>query len=203
MSDLVLDEATHTYRWKGDVVPGLTRMLSDMNNFQFVTPEHLAFKAELGKQVHLACHFEDTGGVKEESLDERVIPYVLAYRKFRKLHGSSIIMSEHPQYHHTLRFACTIDRVIRRNGRPMILELKTTAEHYPTAKLQTAGQVLAYNSNHLLPAEWALDRGSILLSDNGTFDLEMHTDQDDYAAFTACLTRYRWLLKHKLIKDTK
>ena len=56
---LTVDEASHTYRFGGALVPGVTCILRPLANFAGIPPDVLEAKANLGRRVHFACQLDD------------------------------------------------------------------------------------------------------------------------------------------------
>ena len=59
MSVLTFDEASHTYRIDGQVVPGVTSVLKPLTDYSMVPPADLQAAADFGKAVHRACELDD------------------------------------------------------------------------------------------------------------------------------------------------
>ena len=76
------DEATHTYRDKGVLVPGVTSILSPLSDFSFVNPDVLEAASAFGTAVHLACELWDNGQLDEDALDPALVPYLAGWKQF-------------------------------------------------------------------------------------------------------------------------
>ena len=110
MSDLTFDEATHTYRIHGKVVPGVTTILKPLTDFSFVKPEALEAASLFGTAVHKACELDDLDFLDEEALDPALAPYLQAWRKFSTDYRAAWTAIEERVYSPTHDYAGTLDR---------------------------------------------------------------------------------------------
>lgn len=156
-----------------------------------MAPGVLAHAAERGQAVHEACWFLDQDDLDEESLDEEIVPYVEAYRRFLREANVEIVEIEQPRMTRlgSTWFAGRPDRVVRikRRGRwsdPSPLDLKATVEMAPAVGLQVAGYgLLMQQPAKALPSP----RTRLLalqLQHDGTFRLH------DFTASAARLTNH-------------
>ena len=193
---LTFDPASHTYRWKGELVPNLTRILEPLVDYSKVDPDILAYKSELGSAVHLATALDDRRQLDEEGLDERVAPYLAAWRKFRRETEFIPITIEEPCYSVQHGYATTPDRagvfpraLVDGTGLAM-LEIKTTAELHPVVGLQLAGQQAAHAHND--PDFREAWRYAVQLRPDGTYRMKIYGDRGDFSTFLSQLNVFRW-----------
>ncbi len=183
---LTFDEASHTYRFRGMVVPGVTSVLSPLSDFSRINPEVLAAKADLGKRVHMACEFDDDGDLDEGSVEEDVGPYLTAYRRFKSENGVLVLLNEHQVFDAGLMYAGTLDRVMVLNRSRWLVDLKTCFTTPRSAGPQTAAYLRALNDPTVAR------RAALRLKPDGTYAFEPLTAPDDWAIFMACLTLHRF-----------
>jgi hypothetical protein len=62
-----------------------------------------------GSMVHLATHYDDIGELDEESLDPVIVPYLEAWRKFKRESGFVVEQSEVPMMSTVYKYAGTPD----------------------------------------------------------------------------------------------
>jgi hypothetical protein len=191
MPNLEFDEATHTYllyenevdRLSGRKLVSVTQVLPD--DKRRVDPWYL----ERGRLIHLATALFDHDELDEDSIDERIKPYLDAYVKFKKETGFEPKHIELPLYHPKYYYAGTIDRIGLLNNSQDLIDLKTGGK----AKADEL-QLAAY---------WELCRASYIkirrvfdlyLHENGTYSLTPPETQPKLLlpVFLASLTVARW-----------
>src|SRR5258708_39564338 len=72
------EEATHTYRENGMVVPGVTRVIdhAGLTSFENVREDILERRSKLGTIVHRCAHFFDEGDLDWTTVAEEARGYV-------------------------------------------------------------------------------------------------------------------------------
>lgn len=196
MTGLTFDEATHTYRFGGNVVPGVTSVLAPLTNFDRVPPHVLAAAADFGKAVHRACELDDLGELDESTLDPALAPYLQAWRQFSADHEVQWLQIEQPTYNATMRYAGTPDRVGNVNGKATVVDIKSTAQLYPSVGPQLA----AYAQALQLPYA---DRLAVQLKSDGTYVAKPYTDPTDWPVFASLLTLRNWCAHHSITPNFK
>jgi hypothetical protein len=102
-------EEGHWYALDGQVLPSVTTILKAEG---FIDSRWFdEWSREKGSMVHLATHYDDMGELDEESLDPVIIPYVEAWRRFKKESGFDVSSSEVPMASKTYRFAGKPDTI--------------------------------------------------------------------------------------------
>lgn len=187
---LTFDEASHTYRHGGKVVPGVTSILRPLVDFSGIRREVLEAKADLGRRVHLACQLHDEDDLDESSVQEDVAPYLQAYRQFLTETGAEIVMNEARVFSGIYGYAGTLDRVLRIPQGHFLVDLKTCIATPSTTGPQTAAYLRALSDTNVTR------RAALRLRPDGTYRLDELTDPNDWATFLACLTVHRHLEKH-------
>jgi len=182
--DLQFDPATHTYQWRGKVVPSVTQVLKDTGLIDdaWYTPE----SARRGQAVHVATELDDRGELDESTVHEKVMPYLLAWRKFRAETGFTPVLIEQWVYNQSAQYAGTVDRVGSLCGQEVILDIKTG-----TAQPWHAWQLAAYQ--YCFDGFRKYLRRCVYLKDDGTYKIELFKPENmaaDYQIFQ--YARFTW-----------
>lgn len=132
---LTFDEATHTYRLDGRVVPSVTQVIGS------VLPGWQAdeWYLQRGRALHHACALLDRGVLNWDSVAPEIIGRVRAWQRFVADSRAIIMGIETPHADSVYRFAGTIDRILFVDGveLPVICDLKSTIE--PQVRVQLGG----------------------------------------------------------------
>jgi hypothetical protein len=196
---------THTYYADGDIVPSVTQVLSPLVDYSMVPDFMLNYAADRGTQAHYACELFDGNDLEEETLDERLVPYLSAWKAFRRDSGFQIEANEQRLWNPRHRYAGTVDRVGILNGRRVVLELKTTSQLMPATAVQCSAYMWAFNESRPKP-EQARGCVAVHLRPDGSYRLMVYSNpREHFAAFLAL--RYpeqpgseqvleMWKLKH-------
>lgn len=196
MSGLTFDEASHTYQFAGQVVPGVTSILSPLTDFSRVPPAVLEAASNFGKAVHRACELDDLGELDEEALDPALKPYLDGWRKFSAEHAVKWEQIEQPVYHATMRYAGTPDRFGLVNGVRTVVDIKSTAQLYPGV-----GPQLAAYANAIM--EPFAIRIAVQLKADGTYVAKPYKDPTDWPVFASLLTLRTWCKQHSITPNFK
>lgn len=190
MTTLSFDEATHTYRWDGVVVPSVTTILRilDDSALSRVSPDVLAAAAGRGTAVHKATELDDEGTLDESSVDPAIAPYLEAWRRYRADTGLEPIAVEQRVYHNQHRYAGTFDRVAMLDGQRVIVDIKSGTA-WPSHGPQTAAYAYAWERMHGKKID---GRIVVYLASDGQYRADRHGNQNDWATFVAALTIYRF-----------
>jgi hypothetical protein len=191
MNGLNFDEGTHTYRFDGNVVPGVTSILAPLTDFSRVPPAVLEAASQFGKAVHRACELDDLGELDEDQLDVALVPYLTAWRKFSVDYAVEWEQIEQQTFHATMRYAGTPDRFGKVRGQLTVVDIKSTAELYPTV----GPQLSAYA--HALKHPYA-DRLAVQLKADGTYVAKPYTDPTDFPVFASLLTLRNWCTRYAI-----
>jgi len=194
MSGLSFDEATHTYRYGGRVVPGVTSILAPLNDFNRVPPQVLDAARDLGTAVHLACELDDLGDLDEAALDPALAPYLRAWRAFCADSYVRWYKIEIPEYHRTLGYAGTPDRYGAVQGDLAVVDLKSSAALYPSVGPQLAAYAHAIDEKKAA----TIKRIAVQLKADGTYATKTYTDPSDWPVFCSLLTLRNWCSIHSI-----
>jgi hypothetical protein len=193
----VLDVEKHVYTIGGRRIPSVTQILAanGFYEFPFASPEDLAYKMQLGTDVHHAAHLHDIGRLDYNTITEEVGAYFEGWLRFRAEHPEFKIRgSERIIYHPALDYAGQLDRVLDDGSELILGDIKCGAE-LPAAALQTAAYKAA-NNERCKAADHIGRRVSIHLNGNGRYRLVWHTNPQDFRAFCAALTLFHWKEKN-------
>lgn len=196
---LTFDEESHTYRYQGVVVPGVTSVLKPLMNFDFVDPDVLQAAAQFGRAVHKATELDDLNQLDEDSLDDALAPYLAAWRQFSRDYRVIWSAVEQVVYHPQLRYAGTLDRhglVLDKPtamGRhvPAIVDIKSGTQLYPSVGPQLAAYHRALNESSV-----TTKRLAVQLKPDATYVAKWHDDPMDFSVFCSLLTLRSWCGKH-------
>ncbi len=190
MSELTFDEASHTYRVDGVLVPGVTTILKPLANFDGIPMDVLEAKRDLGQRVHFACQLDDEADLDASSIGDDVAPYLAAWRKFLSEAQARVIHNEQRVFEPTLRYAGTLDNVLEIGGKKWLVDKKTSISTPIAAGPQTAAYLRA------LADPSVTRRAAVRLRPDGTYRFDSLAGADDWSAFMACLALHRFKESH-------
>lgn len=182
MDELIFKPDTHQYFKNGVELPSVTRILQDLGfiDRSFYTD----YGRTRGKFVHLACELDDRGELDEESLDPALLPYLKAWRKFKKETGFIIEAIEKPVASATYNYAGMLDRLGIMNGINSVIDIKSGAVS-PWTGLQLAAYSVAENK--------ILKRFAVQLMETGRYKLYPYTDNQDRQIFLSAVACWHWI----------
>lgn len=190
------------YDETGLSVPGTTSLLeaAGMVCYQHIPAKILEHKAEIGTAAHAAAHYYDEGDLNEATVDGEVIPYVNAWKKFRRETDfvpellehrgvSAVVCSGHWRSLTALKLkhGWTLDRkghmTVYGRRKRVLLEIKCTANEEVSWGPQTASYELASRQ----PGEEACLRIAVWLRPNETYRLRLLSEVMDYQIWKVAL----------------
>lgn len=198
MAQLIFYDEDHRYEKNGVEYASVSEIARFVSReiYGDVTQWRLDNACDRGSRVHSATENLDRFGSVE--CDEDVAQYISAYVKFRKendITKDNIVAIEQPVSNDELLVAGTIDRVIKLNGKTIIIDLKTSSQ---VKKSLALIQLNAYKHLWECEGKGQVDELWIVqLKNDGTYrvvPIEM-----DAKYFNACLTLHQ-LLKKKTRK---
>ena len=99
--------------------------------------EHIESARRFGTAVHRAVYLHDTDNLKKETLDVNLLPYLNAWRTFKKDYDYKPEAGEELVYSEKWSFAGTLDsRGKIRKTRKAIIDVKTTHMIQPSSEIQ-------------------------------------------------------------------
>lgn len=187
---LTFDEATHTYRLDGVVVPSVTTIMKPLYNFDFVSELTLEIASKRGVEVHKACEMYDLDDLDESSLDGwKWINYFKAWKRFREESGYVPHLTEKQVHHPTLKFAGTLDSAGVMNGEEVVIDRKTTASLSSAIGVQLAAYDEALRQED--PKQPKRKRYAVQLRPDGTYRLQPYEKSTDWTTFVALINLKR------------
>lgn len=190
---LTFDDPTHTYRWDGQRVPGVTSVLSPLTDYDGVPRSIMEKASARGKAVHAACQLHDQHELDEAALDPALAPYLSGWRNFLADYDCNWFDIEKPAYSKTMRFAGTPDREGEVRSRSAIVDIKTTATPMPAVGPQLAAyEHLSFGTTN------KADRYAVYLYNDGTYLCKKYTDPSDFSVFASLLTLRTWCANHNV-----
>ena len=130
MNILQFFDKGHVYMLDGERLPCVSDLCRFLHReiYKEAPVWQLETAAERGTAVHAATEVLDKTGRAE--IDGDYVPYLEAYANFLREHEVSWELIEHQDYHHTHRYAGTIDRYGMVDGLHTLVDLKTTYTVY-------------------------------------------------------------------------
>jgi hypothetical protein len=204
---LTFAEDTHTYFLDGQRVPGVSEVISLVNQQIYratgqVNDEAIAKALARGTAVHSMLHNIDTKQQASGKCPDSLLRYQKAWATFKRTYGANVVDSEIRVASSRYLCAGTIDRVLDMNvnGKRAlhVVDIKTGRQGETIAsKLQTAAYLM-------MAREWVGFKLSpvrfiVHLPPEGDMLYAVHPQQSaqDEAAFLSCLAVYRWIETNK------
>jgi hypothetical protein len=125
---LTFEPDGHIYRLPdGEILPSVSEIIRFISReiYGTVTQFTLDNAANRGSAVHKACEILDKYGTVE--CDEITLPYVKAYVQFQKEHHKKWDGIEAPMHHEELKYAGTLDRIVKHDEGFEIWDFKTSS----------------------------------------------------------------------------
>ena len=143
-TNLVFDAEKHLYLYDGHIYPSVTEICAPLQSFD-VNPAVLQQAQRRGTQVHEYCQLIDYG-IEPDSLEvePELAGYVLAYMRFLRDYKPEWDMIEQPLVSTAEKYAGTLDRFGKIDGRPWLVDLKTTAQPKRPTLISWACQLVGY-----------------------------------------------------------
>jgi len=150
-----------------------------------IPPASLEAAREFGTAVHKACELNDKCiFIKAGTLDDRIIPYLEAWKDFIKKEDIILLEIERALYSKTFMLAGTPDRIASMYGEKTIIDIKTSHDISKAARFQLGGYKFlhdAVNKGSLIT-----QRVIILLKPNGSYSKEVYRGREEVDIFKNC-----------------
>lgn len=197
MSDVILNEATHTYTVDGVELPSVTTILRfiSADGFKGINTSVLAMAAARGTAIHEACEMIDYGC--EPEIIEGTEPYLRAYNTFLRDYRPEWVGVECPVCSPGKGFAGTIDRWGFIDDSPAVVDLKTISSPTRYTYASLCAQTAAYA--YCLGYPEGCRRYGLFLKSNGDYRLfdcdEWETEMGftGFELFAKCYAVHRQL----------
>jgi len=190
--NIEFDPTEHKYYLDGYAVPGVSEVIdvSGLDEFSRIPEDLLAYKSELGTNIHEMLELYDKGSLDEKSLNATLQPFLVGYKRFLQDYKPTIkaieqmFIGNNYDYPDEV-YIGRVDRIFGIGEDNWIIDIKTGGK-YKYQKLQTAGYLNAYRTmtdvNDLTNI-----RGCLYLNKEGEYDLKFHEDDVDMHRFFSCL----------------
>ena len=201
---VAIDE-NHVYTLNGKKLLGVTELIrrGGIDLYSGVNEEVMANAANFGTAVHRVCEFDDRGTLDQSSVDPALLPYLEAWRKFKKDYHVVFELEniEKMVCSKILGYAGTLDRKAKIKGKWTVIDLKSVVTMLPTTGVQLAGYKIAENEMLQLSGKGGFSRGRIQqswgvqLKPDGTYKIHDY----DHPIYE---TTFRSLLNVNRFKNT-
>ena len=190
---LTFDEATHTYRWGGRVVPSVTQVLADLKDWSMIPRDRLARAQKEGVAIHKMVEWHLQGALDIDGLPEWMRPRHAALERFLREHNLLVRSQELRLYHDRYRYAGTYDIHGELDGDPALIDVKRSLYGGRVTGLQLAAyNGLLVRDRTSIPEKF-IRRFALQLKDDGNYSLVEFSNPADWGVFLACLTRHHFM----------
>lgn len=193
MNEIKYNDSDHTY-WVGNVrLPSVTEILQDegfINNTWYDE-----WSCTRGTYVHRAIELYNSGALLESDLDERLVPYLDAWRRFKENVSIQIIASEKMVYSAIFQYAGRLDILCEINREKSIIDLKSGIVDSATA-LQLAGYAICFEGYY------SIKRYGLSLKD-GKATIRAFNDPKDFEIWKALVAIHWYKLNNNIIKKRR
>lgn len=206
MGNLIFTEENHEYKIDEVVYPSVTQIitgagLSEWNDLDML-PISLKEKVEIAGRFGTACHIatelHDKDILDINTVDEPIIPYLNAWKLFRKECNFTPDEIEYRGCIEKHKIPGTVDRIGKLFGIKSTIDIKTSNKFPISTGLQTAAYQEIYKAN-VSKKEWAKKRYGVLLKPNGKYELKEYDKISDWSVFLSAVSVYRWKVLNGLI----
>ena len=195
---LVFDEEKHLYFYDGHIIPSVTEICAPLQSFDDVSPAVLQQAQRRGTQVHEYTQLIDYGIEPDElEVEPELAGYVLAYMRFLRDYKPEWDMIEQPLVSTAERYAGTLDRFGTIDGKPWLVDLKTTAQPKRPTLISWACQLEGYA--RMLECG-AYHKADLQLKKDGTYKLYFSFSTQDKYDFDAADLFDRLLQINRILK---
>lgn len=187
---LMFDAELHQYSLDGQILPSVTQVLEACGvvDYSYLPPATRRMALGRGSAVHSATQFDDEGDLDETLLDDELVPYVAAWRRFRAETGFVPDLIEHRDHHPKYQYAGTLDRRGSfPDGTKAICDIKSNS-----SEGWVSLQLAAYSAFFESPR--AYRRICAEVHKDATYRLIEFPSANytaDFGRFLACMTVYR------------
>lgn len=189
MTTLQFDEATHTYRLGGKVLPSVTQVLDCLVDWRHVDRAVLDAAAEFGSHVHQAVDLWNRGVLDEPALDPALRPWLESWKRFLVDTGATVIESEARLACRMPEYAGTADAIVRLGKTICLIDIKTGAVPR-TVGPQLAAYMHAWNEAH---PDLTVRRRFALAVNGSGYALSECKNPADWSVFLSALNVWRFI----------
>ena len=185
-------EELHQYTLGKEIIPSVTQIINSagLHPFDFIHPDKLRELADRGRIVHKITELYDSGLLDESTVDPKLTGFLDAWKKFRAEFKFEVTASEKMMLYEQLKYAGTCDRTIYRDGKTMILDIKT-GQYHPSYEAQIA----AYTKMAGLDADIGY---CVTILEDGNYKLTKCDVTRGWTLFLSCLNICKFKKKHNI-----
>lgn len=197
-TNLVFDEERHLYFYDGHIYPSVTEICAPLQSFADVSPAVLQQAQRRGTQVHEYTQLIDYG-VEPDALEvePELAGYVLAYMRFLRDYKPQWDMIEQPIVSTSSHYAGTLDRFGKIDGRPWLVDIKTTSQPKRPTLISWACQLEGYA--RMLECD-IYCRSDLQLRKDGTYKLYFDFETEERYGFDAVDLFTKLLQINRIVK---
>lgn len=167
-------------------------MLSIFADYARVPKDVLEYKRMLGRSVHKAIEFFESGELDMDTVDDQVIPYMEAWQKFKADVPLRVYRSECLVYSPRYQYCGQFDLIVCK-PKLALIDIKCVVTMVPETALQTAAYAQAYLETY---GEKIDERAGLQLKPDGTYRLHPYKNKNDFAIFQNALNLRRWMMNN-------
>lgn len=199
---LTFDETSHVYRWRGHIVPNVTRALAPLIDLSMIPADTLEAARQEGQHIHRMAELELKGDLDEAKLPAWLRPYLASLRKFIADSGLELWASERRLYNKRYGYAGTPDLVgiphKFKDTFPSLFDLKRSFCAGRAINLQLAAYADAWNQEYGNDKTLVVRRRyGLRLMKDGQYRCLPFEDKNDFTDFLTCLAFWRLQEKHR------
>jgi hypothetical protein len=194
-SQLNFDPEKHEYRHGNKRVPSVSQIIRVLSSYHDVPQDKLDEAADRGRRVHAMTELIDAGETVKPDFD--AIGFKESYESWLAENKIEIVLSEQRMMCFSgLWFAGTPDRLAIVNGKPYVIDIKTTAKVMPQHGVQIAAyQILAESNGHK-----GYKGMTLRLRDDGPPEIKKYSALEERMnrnTFISCLNIFQWKQENK------
>lgn len=143
MSELLFDEATHTYTLGGVALPSVTDVCAPLTSDKYGGKNAVVqYAANRGSRIHELCALYDFDALPDE-IEAECVPYLKAWADFCRDWRPVWERVEWPGWS-SLGFAGTVDRIGLIDGKRRVVDIKTASSLDRASKISLCCQTFGY-----------------------------------------------------------
>lgn len=179
------DPETHSYWLDGEKLISVTTVLRQAGLFNYFGSDG-GMAMDRGTAIHTITELSDKGALVEDKIENPLLPYLDAWKKFKEDTKIEVLSAEEPVYHPIYKYAGMLDRRVMWKKKEAVIDIKSGVSA-PWHACQTSAYAKCFNRPML--------RFALYISGEGTYRLEEHKDYDDWDVFRAALAIVNWKRK--------
>lgn len=182
------DPESHVYRTDGgNPVLSVTTIIrrAGLSDPRFYSDE----ARDRGTAAHLAIQYINEGTLDDDTVHERILPYVLGYRRWLSQSGFVVEQAERIVHNPIYGYAGTVDIVGTLNGLPAVVDVKTgTMQPWTALQLAAYAEAIAPRKNIL--------RFGLEIRQDSSYRFEQFAERTDFDVFAGACALVKWKERH-------